>query len=217
MITKLYIWTDLGRRKELPVYNRVEFDERLDEQLDSGQIQTINDSVAPFDGYSLYDIETTDKNGKVKKVTMFGFDTVEKRGEGYYIHTIELVEPTRVVMGLPIDGCKVTQPIVGDKKTLKSVVDELLQYKCSLHANEESNRLWVSSNINTTTILEKTISPEFHWECGTLLWECLCDIGNVINCIPRVEPMRMDILEGNPVHLYISFDPINDITAEYDL
>ena len=55
-------------------------------------------------------------------------------------------------------------------------------------------------------------SPEFHWECGTLLWECLVDVGNVINCIPRIR-----FVETNTRRCYIEFDPVNEVTAEYEL
>jgi hypothetical protein len=49
-------------------------------------------------------------------------------------------------------------------------------------------------------------SPEFAWGCGTTLWECLCDIGNVVNCIPRV-----DIRDG---YKFVIFERINEIMEE---
>ena len=215
IITKLQIaennaWVDL------PVYNRMEYDERLDEQLDSGTIQTINQNNAEYDDYTLYRvIHIDDEDGTSKYVTYFGFDTVEKRGEEYYIHTIELVEPTRIVMGISIDGCKVTQPIEGEKKTLFDVAFSdngglISKAKLLSTSNREVYLLNYSSEI--VEYMKEVESPEFHWECGTLLWECLCDIGNVINCIPRVW-----FAGANTNRLFIDFTPVNDITEEYQL
>ena len=211
MITKLYIAED-RKWVELPVYNRVEFDERLDEQLDSGSIQTINDSESGFEDYSLYRLQKFEDGVEISNKWYFGFDTVEKRGEGYYIHTIELVEVTRIVMGIPIDGMKVTQPIEGEKKTLFEVFSELLFHKAYTHDTDTSeweNRFYEGEY---PSVMKTIPSPEFHWECGTLLWECLCDIGNVINCIPRAM-----IFGVEPKPIYIDFVEVNEVTAEYEL
>lgn len=214
MITNLDIAIN-GEWESLPVYNRVEFDERLDEQLDSGIIQTINQDNTAYADYSLYRVTISDNNSTKKEQTFFGFDTVEKRGENYYVHTIELVEPTRIIMGMPIDGCKVTQSIAGKKKTLYDVVFGLnggLISKAMLIDAKGSNLVWkvIQTPSKTVEGMRKIISPEFHWECGTLLWECLCDIGNVINSIPKaiVYPNR---------EFGVDFVPVNDVTAEYEL
>lgn len=214
MITKLSI-ADNGEWVDLNVYNRVEIDERLDEQLDTGNVQTINDIESAYDDYTLFKLTTTDADGDTREEIYFGFDTVEKRGGGYYIHTIELVEPTRIVMGIPIDGCKVTQPIEGEKKTLFDVAFSdngglISKAKLLSTANREVYLLNYSSEM--VEYMKEVESPEFHWECGTLLWECLCDIGNVINCIPRVW-----FASANTNRLFIDFTPVNDITAEYEL
>ena len=209
---------DNYRWQDLPVYNLGSFDERLDEQLDSGSVQTINDSSVEYDDYSLYRVTVEDDDGTQKYASYFGFDTVEQRGDGYFIHTIELVEPTRIVMGFPIDGCKVTQPIEGKKKSLYDVVfsdDGGLISKAKLErVNKREEKSWYLRRGNGEMIekMKSIPSPEFHWECGTLLWECLVDVGNVINCIPRIR-----FVETNTRECYIEFDPVNEVTAEYEL
>lgn len=214
MITKLYIAED-GKWMELPVYNRMEYDERLDEQLDSGNIQTINDSGVAYEDYSLYRLVTTDADGESREEVMFGFDTVEKRGKDYYIHMVELVEPTRIVMGIPIDGCKVTQPIEGEKKSLYDVVFDVqggLITKARLKSVKSPHWDLFDWPSDAVEKMQNIPSPEFHWECGTLLWECLCDVGNVINCIPRVR-----FVGTNTDRMFIDFIPVNDVTAVYEL
>ncbi len=212
MITaKLYIVQN-GKWVELPVYNYLEITERLDAELDTGQVQTISDSGAPFEDYSLYRLDFIQDGVIISSESYFGFDDVEVRGENYFIHTIELVEPTRIVMGQPIDGCRITQPIDGsEKKSLLDVTVELLSYKTQLQSTDSSESRFCIHPEKDYSVLENTVSPEFHWECGTLLWECLCDIGNVVNCIPRA---RVDGM--NAERLFIEFIPVNDITEEYE-
>lgn len=217
MTIKLQI-ADNYRWQDLPVYNLGSFDERLDEQLDSGSVQTINDSSVEYDDYSLYRVTVDDDDYTQQYASYFGFDTVEQRGDGYFIHTIELVEPTRIVMGFPIDGCKVTQPIEGKKKSLYDVVfsdDGGLISKAKLErvaTREEKSWYLRRGNGEMIEKMKSIPSPEFHWECGTLLWECLVDVGNVINCIPRIR-----FVETNTRRCFIEFDPVNEVTAEYEL
>lgn len=214
MIIKLKIAEDY-KWKDLPVYNRCSFDERLDEQLDSGSVQTINDSDVEYDDYSLYRVEITDEDGQTKSNSYFGFDTVEKRSDGYFIHTIELVEPTRIIMGFTIDGCKVTQPIEEEKRTLYDVVFSTkggLISKAKLESVSDREWYLLDGDGDMIEKMKSIPSPEFHWECGTLLWECLVDVGNVVNCIPRVR-----FVATNTRRCFIEFDPINEVTAEYEL
>lgn len=220
MKTKLYIYDYTERTwTELPVYNRVEYDERLDEQLDSGSIQTIQADDKPFADFSLYRLEQSDAE-TTKTMYFYGFDSTEKRGKAYYIHTIELVEMSRLLMGQIIEGRKVSQPINVDKSeklTLYDVLQGLLWTFELLEDVQEypgGQRFYVTENHETVKLLEDTISPEFHWECGTLLWECLCDIGKVINCIPRLVP----VFDGDKLDkLSITFDKINKATAVYEM
>ncbi len=107
-------------------------------------------------------------------------------------------------MGVLIDGRKVTQPVDGSaKKSLWTVLNELLQ-TCSLIRNKTDAVFSASDTWKRR--LSAVVSPEFHWESQTSLWECLCDIANVVNCIPRVVDYSV-----------ITFDDINKITKEYVL
>ena len=199
------------------LYNGNTFDERIDEQLDTGSVQVITDSEeTSFNDFCMVRVTITDSDNDTKVMYFCGFDTVERRGVGYYIHTIELVEPTRLLMGTIIEGRKVTQPI-GDsaKKTLYDVVEGLLithELLGTSGASWISARFLLASDENLISLLQSVVSPEFHWEAGTLLWECLLDIGNVINAIPR-----LTINSDGTAFNVITFDLINEETGEYEL
>jgi hypothetical protein len=243
-----------------------------------------------------------------------GFKSAEKRGANYTIVTIDLVEPTRILMGTMIDGCKISLPInpyalvqnklfdlnssstqalveklsngtelsddglpvsffnstpnVGDKfialcystsarmvkitaevtrvgsvdgkayfwfklldfhvadsYLLRDVKPQTL-YETLVHLLEVFETTEVTPDIQATGIyysrfvidenieyaLKRVLSPEFRWEAGTLLWECLCDIGNVINAIPRLL-----YNEDEGTFNIITFDMVNEVTAVYEL
>lgn len=208
MITMLYVkenansvWT------EHALFNLITFDERLDEQFDSGNVLTINASSVSFADFCM--AKTVTDDGESQKIAYFsGFDTVEKRGANYYVHTLELVEPTRLLMGILIDGRKVSQPVDGSaKKSLLTVLEEFIQV-ANLLAVDDLKPFIIDEQIKP--LLASIESPEFHWEAETLFWECLLDMGNVINCIPRViidrEERQYNVL---------TFDKINEVSAEY--
>ena len=194
-----------------PLYNSVSFDERLDEQLDTGTIQVIStEESLSFADFCPILVEVEDLDGTTKTMQFCGFKSLEKRGANYYVHTIELVEPTRLLMGIISEGKKITQPIDGSaKKSLYTVLLRLLQ-------TFETKELGITPRLQpylsdkAREMLRNTDSPEFHWEAGTLLWECLCDIGNVINAIPRLVYAYGE-MKG------IDFDLINKEEGEYEI
>jgi hypothetical protein len=209
------------------LYNSIDFDERLDEQFDTGSVQVISNSATPFADYCVVRMDMTD-NLEVKSWYYCGFDSVEKRGGGYYIHTLELCEPTRLLMGTLIDGRKVTQPMEGSNEAKQTLYDvligllntfELLPFGEKFSRSREKSRIiteheYDSSLTDTKCIMENVTSPEFHWEAETSLWECLCDIGNVINAIPRLTYNKYNAEYPFSVLL---FDMINESAGEYVL
>ena len=219
MISKVEILQRDGGIYTATPYNSITFDERLDEQLDTGSVQIITtDSNVPFDDFCSVRLTLEDAGGGVKKMDFCGFKSVEKRGVNYYIITLELVEPTRMLMGTIIEGRKVSQPIEGSgekKKSLYEVTKNLLKTFETIQVEDglAVPRLGLKESAKSVELLKATISPELHWEAGTLLWECLCDIGNVINAIPRLVSPGGSSLFTN----LLTFDSINDITAEYEL
>ena len=202
---------------EYPIYNVCAIDERLDEQLDSGTVQILYENSRSFADFSMVKLISND-NITSKEMYFYAFDTVEKRKDKYYIHTLELVEPTRLLMGVPIDGKAVTQPFEKTYKTsLYDALRELLKVAQLLSKDETQKFYIVEQNHplydrSVFLAMIDTLSPEFHWEAETLLWECLCDIGNVINCIPRLVPNKEETAFNT-----IIFEKINDVKGEYEI
>lgn len=213
MTTKLYVLKEQDGEVEewakIPVYNRSESDERLDEQFDTGSIMTISDTEEPFEEYTLFKVVVFDGSEETENF-YFGFDTVEKRGEGYFIHTIELVELTRWAMGLFIDGKRITQPITGTRKTLMNAYVAILR-TAKLCKGTSDIPFFNGNDDEINRIMQDTVSPEFYWTAGTSFWECLVDIGNVINCIPRIT------YNVDTKHFNVKFEKVNEITGIYEL
>lgn len=216
MITRVYIYNGV-EWQELKAYNTAVEDERLDEQLDSGSVQIISESIDALADYSMFKVIRADNNLGERETFYYGFDTVEKRMGDYYIHSIELVEPTRVLMGTFIDGRAVVQPINSTKHKLSYVLSHLLE-TASLVTFSERKEFRLASREDSAydekvnTLLGNTESPEFYWQAQTSLWECLCDIGNVINCIPRLTANSAQTKFDT-----IYFESINDITETYEI
>lgn len=208
------------------LYNSIDFDERLDEQFDTGSVQVISTTETSFADYCVVRMDMTD-NLEVKSWYFCGFDSVEKRGAGYYIHNLELCEPTRLLMGILIDGRKVTQPMEGSNEAKQTLYDvligllntfELLPFGEKFSRSREKSRIITEYEYNDSTatkdLMQSIISPEFHWEAETSLWECLCDIGNVINAIPRLTYNKDNAEYPFSVLL---FNMINESSGEYEL
>lgn len=200
-----------------PIFNRITADFRLDEQLDTGSVMTLTDSAEPIPPMThallqIFDTPTTIKN--ILYFPAYCFDTVEVRGQGYYVHNLTLVEPTRLLMGILIDGMKVTQPQDGTAKdSLYTVADRLLRV-CRLTKGGVPQKFWLTDDEEIVTLLKNNDSPEFAWEAETQLWECLKDIGSVINCMPR---LTAEHSTASFTFDTIVFDKINDVIEEREL
>ena len=188
--------------KYLSIVDTLEWTERHDEELDTGSAKaydfkygeydlhtegddTINTYINPF---SLATIYLEDNDYQTKGFHYFVNSNVTKISRFGAVADLEMVELTRWLMGVMIDGKKVTQPINKDQRLLGDVCDELLQTERLQGNGVETitkRRFYLPDDVKK--FLNKFVSPEFHWEAGTLLWECLLDIGNVVNSIPRLK------------------------------
>lgn len=187
--------------------------EQLDKELDSGTIDkrsyyTTGDGKlsAPLTPYRItLDDETQyfvgfETRAKVRNkfVESDGAD-----GSTIYDSHITLTEPTKLLQGYLIDGLSVTQD-VSESKTLYDVITRLLA------VTPLDGRIFtLTDNTAVVGLLQATKSPQFKWDTQSLLWECLCDIGDCIDCIPR--------LEWSGDHFgTVTFSIVNDVTAEYE-
>lgn len=201
-----------------PIFNRITADFRLDEQLDTGSVMTITDSAEPILPMTRARLMISDNEGNTLKNTLvmpaYCFDTVEARGQGYYAHNLTLVEPTRLFMGILINGMKVTPPQEeSERESLYAVADRLLRV-CRLTKGGKPQKFWLTDDEEIVSLLKERKSPQFVWEAKTQLWECLKDIGSVINCMPRLTSANPTM---SSTFNTITFDKINDITEEREL
>lgn len=205
MRTRFFVYSSGWKLQKL--YNTADFSERLDEELDTGSVQTITSSPDSFEDCCMAHLTVEDSEATIEGYFL-GFDTVEKRGDGYFIHTLDLCEPTRLLMGVFIDGRRITQPLEEkQKKSLYTVATGLLE-TCETLGVEETARFTLDEGCEAVALMKELISPEFYWDAGTSLWECLCDIANVINCIPR-----LIVNEDKTAFSVITFDRVNEITG----
>ena len=178
----------------LAVISPVRWAERLSEEFDSGTVtyystqSTVN---PPLDGYEL--IVGT------RTLDFIGTEEVAKVKNGLYKHTVYLTEPTKLLEGTLIDGFAVTQPETNEnRKTLYDVIERLLA------VNPFDGSIYtITTEQSVVNALLGAISPQFRWNTQTTLYECLMEVGAVINAIPRL------LKDSAGEFTVVSFDFIN--------
>ena len=99
---------------------------------------------------------------------------------------------------------------INESDSLEKVVNRLLNVTPLHKYNGESQAFVLVTNEDAKKLLQNTLSPQFKWSTQTTLWECLCDIGSVIDAIPRL------VADSNGEYRQVTFDLINSKTAETD-
>ena len=125
---------------------------------------------------------------------------------GIYSHQVSLTEPSKLLQGVMIDGFAVTQPEEYEKRdTLFSVINRLLAVTPFDYVNESTPMFHPNISTTEANVLSalSVKSPEFKWNTQTTLWECLLQVGAVIDAIPRLVPDS----KGN--YTVITFDFVN--------
>ena len=203
--------------------------QRLDRELDSGDFSYLKRDTLCDDRISAplsnYRITLSDGENAPVTVEFIGTDTRAllrgKIGKGdtsdtasLFRHSVMLTEPTKLLEGVLIDGMAVTQPEdVVSRKSLYAVLKRLFMV-ASLVKSEMEQKYFLADNEAVENILKNTVSPQFKWSTQTTLWECLCDIGSVIDAIPR---LVMDESEGfgtKGEYIIVTFDLINEMTEQ---
>lgn len=178
----------------LAVISPVKWAERLSEEFDSGTVTYYSTQTTvnpPLDGYEL--IVGT------RTLDFIGTEEVAKVKNGLYKHTVYLTEPTKLLEGTLIDGFAVTQPETNEnRKTLYDVIERLLE------VNPFDGSIYTITTEQTVVdALIGAISPQFRWNTQTTLYECLIEVGAVINAIPRL------LKDSAGEFTVVSFDFIN--------
>ncbi len=173
----------------------VSYTRRLSEEFDNGTVtyySTNGEMNAPIDKYEIIVSQKT--------YDFIGTEEVAKVKNGLYKHVVYLTEPTKLLEGVLIDGFAVSQPKAENlRKTLYEVVTRLL----AVTPFDESIYT-LTTQAAIVGVLQATISPEFRFNTQTTLFECLMEVGAVINAFPRLTK------DGNGEFTVVTFDFINE-------
>ena len=173
----------------------VSYTRRLSEEFDNGTVtyySTSGEMNAPIDKYEIIVSQKT--------YDFIGTEEVAKVKNGLYKHVVYLTEPTKLLEGVLIDGFAVSQPKAENlRKTLYDVVTRLL----AVTPFDESIYT-LTTQAAIVGVLQATISPEFRFNTQTTLFECLMEVGAVINAFPRLTK------DGNGEFTVVTFDFINE-------
>lgn len=176
---------------------------RLDEELDSGVITFYTKTPELLPPLTMVKVELNDQNWDEENDTDYntdkryflGNDSYVKVNSRLYEHTFNLVEPTKLLEGVKIDGRRISQPEdEAKRKSLYDVLNELLavtplrttQEAASEKAGTKKAPYVVTDDAAVIATLQGVKSPEFRWDSQTTLWECLNDIAAMIDAIPRL-------------------------------
>lgn len=175
-------WTNLTLL--LPYTNNL----KLDESLDHATVQCLSSQnivYPPLTKVQLIDgSKTFDYIVQNCSSAMIGYQT--------YQLTFELIEPTEMLKGIPLDNISVTQPIEPDELhpriMLDEVIDRLLQITPVKQLGEINETLYALFELDTNirSLFETIESPEFLFHEYTL-FDALVDIGMFLDMFPRVK------------------------------
>ena len=185
----------------------LDFVTRLNQELDSGEVAFFSDEhiFPPFQMCRLTINE--------EQFYFYGNDTAQWIAPpcSKLKHKISLVEPTKELEGVLIDGRAIVQPITGEQQTLLDILEDLLSVT-PLRLSGQEQPYVLTSETRIKEKLQGRVSPEFRWGSQTTLWECLLDIGACIDAIPR-----LTYNEIKTAYNTITFDFVNEkITALED-
>ncbi|MCM1290189.1 MAG: hypothetical protein NC132_05545 [Corallococcus sp.] len=201
--------TDLTSRLVTPL----QITEQLDVTLDSGEMNYLiaeEDTDGLREPLAIYELSVNENFADLQR-RFVGIDSralLRKGtlGSGIYSHKVSLVEAAKLLQGVLIDGVAVTQPEdESQRKTLYDVVVRALriaQFDNAQQAEGAFSLHW-SAPIN---VLQSTKSPQFKWNTQTTLWECLEQVGAVMDAIPTLEIHYND---ADQLDMSVSFEFVN--------
>ena len=188
----------------------IEIDDQLDMSLDSG---TISYLATEPDGKGLNEALT--KYSIVIDGEQFDFVGMDSRallrrgtnGESVYAHQVALTEPSKLLQGVLIDGLSVTQPEDYDMRTTLYKVGERLLSVIPF----DGQRFWFSGVGEVFDMLKQVKSPQFKWNTQTSLWECLVQMGAVVDAMPRL------VADRNGNYAWVTFDLVNTFGSDVEI
>lgn len=200
-----------GEEQELQTLCPINITQELSTELDSGTASFIQSGMKLNKPFSAYAVQSVHNDGSgAEFLAIFHFVGIDKaallrskvgNNKALSKHTVELVEPSKLLEGILIDGFGVTQPEdLSTGTTLDSVVRRLLSV-----ANLDRDVFHLTTDEEVLNALSR-VSPEFKWNPQTTLWECLEQAGAVIDAIPRL----IDTNTFGFNYTTVTFDFINE-------
>lgn len=160
----------------------------LDTEMDSGSLRFMRTEartsgvVAPLSEYSV-------EIGENAAFSFIGTDSKalvrqENSDTAIFLHDVALVEPAKLLEGVIIDGFAVTQPADETQRTsLLETVERLLRIAIF---DTNGTAVAIIATGQCYDELAQTVSPQFKWNTQTTLWECLVQVGAVLDMLPRL-------------------------------
>lgn len=179
---------------------------KLDESLDEAIVQrltTTEDTLPPLTKVRLVD-------GDIVRDFIVRNAPTERIGMGTYQQTLELIEPTEMLKGIPLENLTVTQPMKPDQHhpviMLDAVIDRLLEVTPTTYQGSKVKALNTKYEFDPDIRMRfsKIKSPNFDFGEYTL-FDALVDIGLYVDRFPRV---RFGNYDANG-KLTITFDELD--------
>jgi len=218
--THIYVYTNYTWTEIQNAHYSVDIQKRFDQTLDGGKVSwTTKGNYTKLQELIKVKIVISDSGG-VKTEYACGNEFISQSSSDIYLHTLNLVELTKLLEGITICGMGVVQPLSGTKLTIYDVLSDLLSIN-PVRLTTQGQTYALDPLIANK--LDLYISPEFKWSSKMTLWECLLAAGKTMQAIPRLIPSSasdslwntitfdfLDILKNNVPNLY------NEATAYLD-
>lgn len=190
--------------------------EQLGVELDGGTMRFIRTEshsqgvVAPLSDFSV-SVDTSDENETFSFIGTDSRSLLVNNGMsgGIYKHSVNFVEASKLLQGIMIDGFAVTQPDdIAQRDSLYDVLQRLLIVAPFDYAQSTTPKFQITQDTTVILVLNNTVAPQFKWNTQTSLWECLVQIGAVIDAIPRL------IRATNGQFIVVTFSFVNVYATE---
>lgn len=213
---KIYVGEGNTRELTSRIVTPLQITEQLDVTLDSGELNYIfteQDTDGLREPLSMYFVIVEENLPSERHWQFVGIDSRaflrrNTAGDVIYKHKVALTETSKLLQGVLIDGMAVTQPEdEGQRETLYDVTERLFKVAQFDDARNVVEKFRFS-DANVIKILQAIKSPQFKWNTQTTLWECLEQIGAVIDAIPKVE-RGYDNDSGETESFDVAFEFVN--------
>jgi len=165
----------------------------IDHTLDYGNFVVRNNVDEAYDVGTMVDIDVSDGNDTLSYHFIIQSDNVDKLPNGIFLHTIDIIELTKILEWQTESVRTFTQPLQGEQLTMFDVVQRL-QFSVPLVKESELTTTRVFLIEANTALLLRTIpAPEMVFNNRNLK-EILFEVFDFIGAIPRLTKISNNIV-----------------------